>query len=457
MSSINTQIQGHSSFSSAAQTLPSLSSLPNTMFPFTSNGSSPIQASESFTQGRAYRSRKHRPCDGCRKRKGRCIIEEAGQDCQACRLNNRTCTFEMSPTPRSRPIKNEDGTGVVSTTNPRKRSQSAMHHSDSTSPNGTPTKHYLETGPSVLERPTSSQELKTSQRGEGAWRSENLIPLEQTGVKTFPITTQYRKVSIHEGQNESKATADDLFGLISNVVSGRDDDLEAQVEPYRQDNQMDRNEHVPEEEKGMMPVVLGSSSSEDPMLLRQAGSPTTSRPEASPGNDQQSSSSSRTNMQPLRTPETSSTSAAGSPFGPLHVRQVASDPHHPIFFAFVPSHPYGKSKGKGREIGAQGLAKLKSSLPDKIGRLMVLYSQRDSTAFPLLMETQRRKFRQAAAVAMEACRNTHGGVNVDIPLPAVLANATLATATVYDSNLRSVSKQAWGANLQALTEQFDIS
>lgn len=200
----------------------------------------------------------------------------------------------------------------------------------------------------------------------------------------------------------------------------------------------------------MMPVVLGSSSSEDPQLLRQANSPSASQHRGSAQSPSELlSASSKSSMPPPPNPEGSSQTNRAEP---LQVRQVTRDPHRPIFFAFVPSHPYGRSKGKGKEIGAQGLARLRIALTDKIGPLMAFYSLRDAAAFPLLMESQRRRYRKVAA---EACRT--GNASPDIPLPAVLAAATLATATVYDVTLRPISKQAWGANLHALTEQFDLS
>jgi hypothetical protein len=80
--------------------------------------------SNDTSHARAYRSRKDRPCDSCRRRKTRCTIEEAGQNCQSCQLNKRSCTFEMSPTPRSRPEKNGEGGGSV--TQHRKRSYSTQ-------------------------------------------------------------------------------------------------------------------------------------------------------------------------------------------------------------------------------------------------------------------------------------------------------------------------------------------
>lgn len=222
-----------------------------------------------------------------------------------------------------------------------------------------------------------------------------------------------------------------------------------------------------------MPMAIGSSSSEDPMLLRQAGSPTQARTGLSPDGEQHASSSEAATMPPPQTSEANgaarrrhvaeplavaSSSADRTSFGHLQVRQVASDPHHPIFFAFVPSHPYGRNRHRGHEIGAEGLAELTESLGSKIGALMVLYSQRDSAAFPLLTSTERRNFRRAAVTAMNACKEVDAAsFDTKIPLDPVLANATLATATVYDHSLRPISRRAWGANLKALTEQFEIS
>lgn len=45
----------------------------------------------------------------------------------------------------------------------------------------------------------------------------------------------------------------------------------------------------------------------------------------------------------------------------------------------------------------------------------------------------------------------------EVPLPNVLSISTLATATVYDHSLRAVSRQAWGYNLHALKDQFEVT
>lgn len=274
-----------------------------------------------------------------------------------------------------------------------------------------------------------------------------------------------------------------------------------------------------------MPVVLGSSSSEDPILLKQAErramrstaamtasssdadrcdqyeNQVNSRRDVAMSNSKDSKEDYSNRNKPDRKFETSSSAAttttttttttaaaaaAGEPKAasealvprPLQIRQMAHDPLHPIFFAFVPSHPYGRSQPQAKEIGAEGLRKLRKSLGDKVAPLMALYSTRDSSAFPLLTESQRRDYREATltAIASHHQRRYQSPGTVEggdakasvadgaeardgpkIPLPAVLATSTLATGTVYDVSLRPISRQAWGYNLHALKEQLDIS
>ena len=52
------------------------------------------------TSGRAYRSRKARPCDRCRRSKHRCDIGVEGPPCVHCTLSQKECTFELRPPPR---------------------------------------------------------------------------------------------------------------------------------------------------------------------------------------------------------------------------------------------------------------------------------------------------------------------------------------------------------------------
>jgi hypothetical protein len=49
---------------------------------------------------RPFRSRKHRPCDLCRKRRARCAIPESGSACIECLQTNKPCTFLDKPVDR---------------------------------------------------------------------------------------------------------------------------------------------------------------------------------------------------------------------------------------------------------------------------------------------------------------------------------------------------------------------
>ena len=48
------------------------------------------------------RSRRDRPCDACRRRKSRCVLNEGTTVCVLCRFHNQDCTFLQSPQPRKR-------------------------------------------------------------------------------------------------------------------------------------------------------------------------------------------------------------------------------------------------------------------------------------------------------------------------------------------------------------------
>lgn len=61
------------------------------------NGSSSAAASSSI---RPFRSRKHRPCDLCRKRRSRCAIPEQGSACIECLQTGKACTFLDQPVDR---------------------------------------------------------------------------------------------------------------------------------------------------------------------------------------------------------------------------------------------------------------------------------------------------------------------------------------------------------------------
>ncbi|EMC95191.1 hypothetical protein BAUCODRAFT_42261, partial [Baudoinia panamericana UAMH 10762] len=53
------------------------------------------------------RSRKERPCDGCRRRKSKCVLQDSGR-CVLCEFHKQECTFVEKAQPRKRKV--DDGT-----------------------------------------------------------------------------------------------------------------------------------------------------------------------------------------------------------------------------------------------------------------------------------------------------------------------------------------------------------
>lgn len=58
------------------------------------------------------RSRRDRPCDACRRRKSRCVLNEGQTVCVLCCFHNQDCTFVQSPQPRRRKVPAEGAGGV---------------------------------------------------------------------------------------------------------------------------------------------------------------------------------------------------------------------------------------------------------------------------------------------------------------------------------------------------------
>ena len=75
------------------------------------NGYRSISASMSSTafahSGTNIRSRKDRPCDACRRRKSRCVVNEGQTSCVLCQFHTQDCTFLQSPQPRKRKLNTE--------------------------------------------------------------------------------------------------------------------------------------------------------------------------------------------------------------------------------------------------------------------------------------------------------------------------------------------------------------
>ena len=59
-----------------------------------------MQEGVDSSQSRPYRSKRHRPCDVCRRRKHGCFVSQ-GLPCQACRTAGIQCTFNDAPRKRN--------------------------------------------------------------------------------------------------------------------------------------------------------------------------------------------------------------------------------------------------------------------------------------------------------------------------------------------------------------------
>lgn len=60
------------------------------------------------------KGRRERPCDACRKRKSRCVINEGSTTCTACGVHGQQCTYVEDPQPRKRKTDGEGKEGEAS-------------------------------------------------------------------------------------------------------------------------------------------------------------------------------------------------------------------------------------------------------------------------------------------------------------------------------------------------------
>ncbi|KAI9050633.1 hypothetical protein LZ554_005792 [Drepanopeziza brunnea f. sp. 'monogermtubi'] len=150
--------------------------------------------------------RKDRPCDACRKRKSRCVLEDDAAVCVLCRFHNQECTFVRNPQSRKRRrTPDAEDAGV-------KRRQSNLSSVAKKSPgaqmriirtnNGTGVEEYddLE-GPSLLKKTLGLQNKHHSQY-VGATRGIEpslLGQLSDTGKRDIQLDgAMLRRVSSNE-------------------------------------------------------------------------------------------------------------------------------------------------------------------------------------------------------------------------------------------------------------------
>ncbi|KAI4158345.1 MAG: hypothetical protein LQ342_007514 [Letrouitia transgressa] len=73
----------------------------------TSAPGSKSKRSASSKDGKQPRGRRERPCDACRKRKSRCVVNEGSTVCAACAVHGQQCTYVEDPQPRKRRLDND--------------------------------------------------------------------------------------------------------------------------------------------------------------------------------------------------------------------------------------------------------------------------------------------------------------------------------------------------------------
>ncbi|KAF8469748.1 fungal-specific transcription factor domain-containing protein, partial [Kalaharituber pfeilii] len=101
---------GTTSTPTSSPSTTTLTSLPDQSEPNNtlSNSTKPMASTASSDNNQVSiitntRTRRERPCDGCRRRKSRCVLNEDGV-CVLCRFHKQDCTFVQSPQPRKRRI-----------------------------------------------------------------------------------------------------------------------------------------------------------------------------------------------------------------------------------------------------------------------------------------------------------------------------------------------------------------
>lgn len=84
----------------------------------------------------AARSRKERPCDGCRKRKSKCVLQDSRR-CVLCEFHKQDCTFVEKAQPRKRKLEDdttEDGAAKKSPVRPSATAPSSADRSQPQTP-----------------------------------------------------------------------------------------------------------------------------------------------------------------------------------------------------------------------------------------------------------------------------------------------------------------------------------
>ncbi|KAH8909845.1 hypothetical protein BR93DRAFT_909322 [Coniochaeta sp. PMI_546] len=158
------------------------------------------------------KTRPHRPCDACRKRKSRCELPDGESVCVLCQFHKQTCTFVNDPPKKKRrtsegPVSepkravlraNSSG-GVVPLTDPHSSSSSKLPSDevrrDQYNP---PVRDYADLrGPSLLKRTLGLQNHRHSALlGPTSIYESRLLPFDSSRTEDIPLTpsSSLRKV-----------------------------------------------------------------------------------------------------------------------------------------------------------------------------------------------------------------------------------------------------------------------
>jgi len=123
-----------------------------------------MSSTTSAESGSNVRARKDRPCDACRRRKSRCVMQEGQQTCVLCHFHTQECTFVQSPQPRKRKL-NAEGKEESSAKrrSPDRSDGSHRGHIDSSTSSNGATSSLIEEmanigGPTMLKRTLGLQD-----------------------------------------------------------------------------------------------------------------------------------------------------------------------------------------------------------------------------------------------------------------------------------------------------------
>ncbi|KAK4550193.1 hypothetical protein LTR36_003160 [Oleoguttula mirabilis] len=108
----------------------------------------------------AARSRKERPCDGCRKRKSKCVLQDSRR-CVLCEFHKQECTFVEKAQPRKRKL-SSDGTTAEGT--PAKRSPPVRTVAPNGNKTSVPQTPVLNVTSAPLRKPFAVDESLSLQR-----------------------------------------------------------------------------------------------------------------------------------------------------------------------------------------------------------------------------------------------------------------------------------------------------